>query len=91
MKSTLQHLARIKDTLGNVTKMPMQYTENFFQEQKLKNSLFIFAQNINCGAVLTSTHNLCFGAKISRGDKVPDLSGIPDLGICSCLVSGLGL
>ena len=26
-----------------------------------------------------------------RGDKVPDLSGIPDLGLCSCLVSGLGL
>ena len=26
-----------------------------------------------------------------RGDKVPDLSGIPDFGLCSCLVSGLGL
>ena len=27
----------------------------------------------------------------TRGDKVPDLSGIPDLGLCSCLVSWLGL
>ena len=27
----------------------------------------------------------------NRGDKVPDLSGIPDLGLCSCLVFGLGI
>ena len=26
----------------------------------------IFAQNIDCKAVLTSTHNLCFGAEIRK-------------------------
>ena len=33
------------------------------------NIFLIFAQNIDCGyseAVLTSTHNLCFGAKIRK-------------------------
>ena len=44
-------------------------SENFYY-------FFIFAQNIDCGyklepprrgeAVLTSTHNLCFGAKITK-------------------------
>ena len=29
--------------------------------------VLIFAQNFDCGeAVLTSTHNLCFGAKIRK-------------------------
>ena len=54
----------------------MQYTEVF---KVVKNELFqwkfldiflIFAQNIDCGytlkAVLRSTHNLCFGAKIRK-------------------------
>ena len=48
----------------------MQYTEIFkvvknenFQ-QKIFDIFVIFAQNIE--AVLTSTHNLCFGAKIRR-------------------------
>ena len=39
-----------------------------------KNDIFlIFAQNIDCGytLVLTSTHNLCFGAKIRKIDKPP--------------------
>ena len=57
----------------------MQYTaifhgcknDNF--QMKVFNIFIIFAQNIDCGytleprlneAVLTSTHNLCFGAKI---------------------------
>ena len=56
---------------------PMQYTEIFkvvkmkkkFQ-QKNFDIFLIFAQNIDCGytleAVLTSTHNLCFGAKIRK-------------------------
>ena len=51
----------------------MQYTENIlFVKMKNfteKNLIFflIFAQNIDCGeAVLTSTHNLCFGAKIRK-------------------------
>ena len=58
--------------------MPMQYTEIFkvvknenFQWKK-SDIFLIFAQNIDCGytleaeAVLTSTHNLCFGAKIRK-------------------------
>ena len=56
--------------------MPMQYTAIF---HSCKNDNFrlkyfdyfhIFAQNIDCGhtleAVLTSTYNLCFGAKIGK-------------------------
>ena len=59
----------------------MQYTEIFlalkienFQLKKF-DIFLIFAQNIDCGyslepplaeAVLTSTHNLCFGAKIRK-------------------------
>ena len=55
--------------------LPMQYTEIFkvvknenFQ-QKIFDVFLIFAQNIDCGyseAVLTSTHNLCSGAKIRK-------------------------
>ena len=30
-----------------------------------------FAQNIDCGAVLTSTHILCFGAKIRKKMYTP--------------------
>ena len=58
----------------------MQYTE-VFKVVKTENFLLkifdiflIFAQTIDCGytlerlaeAVLTSTHNLCFGAKIRK-------------------------
>ena len=53
---------------------PMQYTaifhgcKNVHFQMKIFNIFLIFAQNIDCGyfieAVLTSTHNLCFGAKI---------------------------
>ena len=57
----------------------MQYTEIFlaykienFQLKKF-DTFLIFAQNIDCGymlepgeAVLTSTHNLCFEAKIRK-------------------------
>ena len=49
---------------------PMQYTENFLvvKNEKFHRKNFdiflIFAQNIE--AVLTSTHNLCFGAKIRK-------------------------
>ena len=61
--------------------MPMQYTEIFKVVKnenfhwKIFDIFLIFAQNIDCGytlepprreAVLTSTHNLCFGAKIRK-------------------------
>ena len=57
--------------------MPMQYTVNFQGCKKdkfqMKNCdvFLIFAQNIDCGytldeAVLTSTHNQCFRAKIRK-------------------------
>ena len=58
----------------------MQYTEKIFGSKnesfywKKFDIFLIFAQNIDCGymierlgeAVLTSTHNLCFGAKIRQ-------------------------
>ena len=41
--------------------------ENF--QKKIFDIFLIFAQNIDCGeAVLTSTHNLCFRAKIRKID-----------------------
>ena len=58
--------------------LPMQYTETILAVKKNENFhwkkfdiFLIFAQNIDCGytsdeAVLTSTHNLCFGAKIRK-------------------------
>ena len=56
--------------------MPMQYTKIFKVvknedlQQKFFDIFLIFAQNIDCEytleAVLTSTHNLCFGAKITK-------------------------
>ena len=61
--------------------MPMQYTEilkvvkkNEKFHQKNFDIFLIFAQNIDCGYTLepprrgglTSTHNLCFGAKIRK-------------------------
>ena len=64
---------------------PMQYTAIFhgckYQNFYKKNcDIFpIFAQNIYCGymlrrlieAVLTSTHNLCFGAKMRKKMCIP--------------------
>ena len=53
-------------------KMPMQHTaifhgcKNVHFQMKIFNIFLIFAQNINIEAVLTSTHNLCFGAKIRK-------------------------
>ena len=61
--------------------LPMQYTEilkvvkneNF--HSKIFDIFLIFAQNIDCGytleAVLTSTHNLYFGAKIRKNRYTP--------------------
>ena len=61
--------------------MPIQYTvifhgcKNDYFQTKNYDIFLIFAQNIDCGytlepplsvAVLTSTHNLCFGAKIRK-------------------------
>ena len=58
----------------------MQYTEIFFQLKRLKISpakFVIFDHNIDCGyllepprseAVLTSTHDLCFGPKTRKID-----------------------
>ena len=42
------------------------YRDFFNFPLKIFDIFLIFAQNIDCGytAVLTSTHNLCFGAKI---------------------------
>ena len=46
--------------------------KNVHYQMKIFNIFLIFAQNIDCGytlereAVLTSTHNLCFGAKIRK-------------------------
>ena len=49
---------------------PMQYTDLKIEYFQLKNFVIflIFAQNIDCGYSLptTSTHNLCFGAKIRK-------------------------
>ena len=56
---------------------PMQYTEIFIAikneifQQKKCDIFLIFAHNIDCGyllaeVVLTSTHNLCFGAKLGK-------------------------
>ena len=60
--------------------LPMHYTQIFLAlksenfQLKIFDIFLIFAQNIDCGytleppreAVLTSTHNLCFGAKIRK-------------------------
>ena len=53
--------------------MPMQHTEIFstvkivkFILKKIFDIFHIFAQNIEAEAVLTSIHNLCFGAKIRK-------------------------
>ena len=64
--------------------MPMQY-KDIFQEAKIENfigkfSIFlIFAQNIHLGdAVLTCTHNVCFGTQIRKIGKplyIPVLLG----------------
>ena len=45
--------------------------KNVHFQMKIFNIFLIFAQNIDCGytlepAVLTSTHNQCFGAKIRK-------------------------
>ena len=54
---------------------PIQYTvifhgcKNDSFQMKNSDTFLKFAQNIDCGfseAVLTSTHNLCFGAKIRK-------------------------
>ena len=50
--------------------LPIKYTEIFFIGKNIKfhgktfDIFLIFAQNIDCG--YTSTHNLCFGAKIRK-------------------------
>ena len=65
-------------SIGHYENMPMQYLAIFHgcknNNFQMKNcdSFLIFAQNIDCGytlepeAVLTSTHNLCFRAKIRK-------------------------
>ena len=66
--------------------LPMQYTEIFIAiknenfQQKNFDIFVIFAQNIDCGAVLTSTHSLCFGAKIK---KIGKILGVSLYGKCS--------
>ena len=41
------------------------YKNDYFQSKNC-NTFLIFAQNIDCEAVLTSTHNQCFGVKIRK-------------------------
>ena len=41
--------------------------ENF--QQKKFDIFLIFAQNIDCGYTMPSTHNLCFGAKLRKIGK----------------------
>ena len=70
-------MVKFQVKIGHHSNMPMQYTwifkvvknENF--QSKIFDIFLIFAQYIDCGytlepAVLTSTHNLCFGAKIRK-------------------------
>ena len=64
--------------------LPMQHTEIFkvvknenFQKKKKIDIFLIFAQTIDCGyaigeAVLSSTHNLCFGAKTKKNRYTPE-------------------
>ena len=59
MTKTLRKLAHVINRLFELKK-----NENF--QQKNFDIFLIFAQNIDCEAVLTSTHNLCFGAKIRK-------------------------
>ena len=48
----------------------MKYTESFGCKNEKQNIgiFLVIAQNIDCGntLILTSTHNLCFGAKIRK-------------------------
>ena len=64
--------------ISHYENLPMQYTD-IFKVVKIENfheNIFdiflIFAQNIDCGYTLepphTSTHNLCFAAKIRKID-----------------------
>ena len=60
-----------KFLLSHYENLTMQYIEIFFSRKNLKfyqknfDIFLIFDQNIG-EAVLTSTHNLCFGAKIRK-------------------------
>ena len=51
--------------LCNIQQYFTAFKKNNFQ-MKNCDVLFIFAQNIDCEAVLPSTHNLCFRAKIRK-------------------------
>ena len=62
--SLVYSLSLRKHAYSNVLKILPPKTENF---QKIKTDIFhISAQNIDCEAVLTSTHNLCFSSKIRK-------------------------
>ena len=69
------HLARPLLCAYHYENTPMQYTAIFHgckndnYRMKKINIFLIFPQNIDCGyteAVLTSTHNICFRAKIRK-------------------------
>ena len=59
-------------SLTHYENMPIMIYSNFFRskidnfQRKIFDIFLIFAQNIDCGYTLTSTHNLCFGAKIRK-------------------------
>ena len=68
---TKEHVRLPKNTQqAHYANTPMQYTTIFHGcknenvQMKNCNIFLIFAQKIDCEAVLTRTHNLCFRAKI---------------------------
>ena len=67
-------MTRLISQVSHYANMSVQYTaifhgyKNDYFQMKNCNIFLIFAQNIE--AVLTSTHNLCFGAKIRKSIHV---------------------
>ena len=53
-----------KHAYSNISKISLPQTEKI--SVKSSDTFHISAQNIDCGYVLTSTHNLCFRAKIRK-------------------------
>ena len=71
----------LRCSLRHYANTPMQYTaifhgcKNVNFQMKFFNIFLIFAQNINCGytlePALTSTHSLCFRAKLREKKYTP--------------------
>ena len=78
-KDTSEQMGSFSHSLITKT-CPCNFNAVKFENFQLKNVIFnIFAQNIDCGytlepprqAVLTSTNNLCFGAKNQKNRYTP--------------------